>query len=512
VAHASPTERTPPRLRSTLFVRIYVTFVVSVLGFALLVALLVWQAGRPWSDERIAEMADRIDSDRAAIVAALREREAGDPAMRELLDAIGHDLDAQLTVHPRIRGRRLGPPHPRPDESATVFTPPPPLTKEEYKALRRGQPILRRHQLASPEIGLPLFDTAPLDHPPGQPPGPPEGGDDEEDELDAREHLVGVVRITPNDNPRRRLLLAGLLLLGVLAGGAWPLARSLTQRLARLEQSTRAFARGGFEQRAVLEGLPRDEIDRLALAFNDMAERLEGMLKGQQTLLANVSHELRTPIARLRVLVELLGERLTRMDAQGEITDAQGLARLRTGFGEMEQDLAEVDTLINDLLTSGRLELGRDRALQLAELDVHELCEHAASRFGAQVECPAGLQVRGDSLLLDRLLRNLLANARRACPDGTLVVRGLVEATPDTAERSVLIEIEDEGPGVPADKRSLIFEPFARLDSARARDQGGVGLGLHLCRQIAAAHGGSLRALGRRDGRPGARFVLRLPA
>lgn len=514
MATASPTERPPPRLRSTLFVRIYVTFVVSVLGFALLVALIVWQAGKPWSEARITEMADRIDRDREPIVAALRAREAGDPAMRELLDAIGRDLDAQLTVHPRVRGRRLGPPHPRPDEAASaVFTPPPPLTKEEYKALRRGQPILRRHQLAAPEIGLPLFASEPLDHPPGQPPpGPSEGGDDDDDEQDAREHLVGVVRITPNDNPRRRLVLAGLLLLGVLAGGAWPLARSLTQRLARLEQSTRAFARGSFEHRAALEGLPRDEIDRLALAFNDMAERLEGLLKGQQTLLANVSHELRTPIARLRVLVELLGERLTKMDAQGEITDAQGLARLRTGFGEMEQDLAEVDTLINDLLTSGRLELGRDRALQVAELDVHELCEHAAARFGAQVECPAGLQVRGDSLLLDRLLRNLLTNARRACPEGRLLVRGLVETTPDERERSVLIEVEDEGPGVPADKRSLIFEPFARLDSARARDQGGVGLGLHLCRQIAAAHGGSLRALGRRDGRPGARFVLRLPA
>lgn len=513
MATASTPEREPPRLRSSLFVRIYVTFVVSVLGFALLVALLVWRAGQAWSEERIAAMADRVDRDREAIVAALRQREAGDTAMRTLLDAIGDDLDAELTVHARVRGRRLGPPHPQPGETST-FTPPPPLTKDEYKALRRGQPIVRRHHLAPPEIGLPLFAPLPLEQPPGEPrmPGPPpgEGEGDDEDELDAREHLVGVVRIAPHDSPRRGLVLAGLLLLAVLAGGAWPLARSLTQRLARLEQSTRAFARGDFGRRASLDTLPRDEIDRLALAFNDMAERLQGLLTGQQTLLANVSHELRTPIARLRVLVELLGERLTRMDAQGEITDAQGLARLRTGFAEMEQDLHEVDTLINDLLTSGRLELGRDRALQLAELDVRELCERAAGRFAAKVECPSPLRLRGDALLLERLIRNLLTNARRACPEGELVVRALDES--EGGERWIAIEVEDEGPGVPADKRSLIFEPFARLDAARARDHGGVGLGLHLCRQIAAAHGGTLRALGRRDGQPGARFVLRIPA
>ena len=186
------------------------------------------------------------------------------------------------------------------------------------------------------------------------------------------------------------------------------------------------------------------------------------------------------------------------------VTDAQGLARMRTGFTEMEEDLAEVDTLINDLLTSGRLELGRGNALQLSEVGVCELCKRAASRFSARVECPDELEIRGDALLLERLLRNLLANARRACPEGELTLRGLID------EGHVVIEVEDEGPGVPLDKRSLIFEPFARLDAARARDHGGVGLGLHLCRQIAAAHGGTLRAMERRDGRPGARFVLRL--
>ncbi len=510
-APSAASEREPIRVRSSLFVRIYVTFVVSVLSFALLAAALVWRAGQAWNDERISAIADRVERDQEPILAALREREKGELAMRTLVEALERDLDADVVVHPRARGRRLGPPHPRPnsDESAT-FVPPPPLSKDEYKQLRRGQPIVRRHRFAPPEIGLPLFSELPLDHPahppPDQPPdGPPSEADAEADEPDVRgQHIVGVVRISPRDNPRRGLLLAGLLLLAVLAGGAWPLARSLTHRLARLEKSTRVLAKGDFSHRVQLDDGPRDEIARLALAFNDMADRLQGGLTGQQTLLANVSHELRTPIARLRVLVELLGERLGRMDSQGEITDAQGLARMQTGFAEMEQDLTEVDALINDLLTSGRLELGRGNALQLADIEVRELCERAASRFAAKVECPAGLVLSADALLLERLLRNLLANARRACPDGEIVVRALVD------EGHAVIEVEDEGHGIAVDKRSLIFEPFARLDAARARDHGGVGLGLYLCRQIATAHGGTLRAMERRDGRPGARFVLRI--
>jgi signal transduction histidine kinase len=510
VPSSPPAEREPVRLSASLFVRIYVTFVVSVLGFALIAVGLVWRAGLAWNDERVTEVTDRVERDRDAILLALRLREQGEPAMRALIDELERELDADVVVHPRTRGRRLGPPHPRPSEAAN-FVPPPPLTKDEFKRLRRGQPIVRRQHLAPPEIGLPLFADQPLEPGPDLPKGPPDGDDDDEDENEADrrgEQLVGVVRITPHDNPRRGLLLAGLLLLLVLAGGAWPLARSLTHRLARLEKSTRVLAQGDFGHRAELaEGPPRDEIDRLALAFNDMADRLQAVLTGQQTLLANVSHELRTPIARLRVLVELLAERLVRMDTQGEVTDAQGVARMRTGFTEMEEDLAEVDTLINDLLTSGRLELGRGNALQLAEVGIRELCERAASRFAASVDCPAELQVHADALLLERLLRNLLTNARRACPEGELVVRALLDD-----ERHVVIEVEDEGHGIAPDKRSLIFEPFARLDAARARDQGGVGLGLHLCRQIAAAHGGTLKALERRDGRAGARFVLRLPS
>ncbi len=109
------------------------------------------------------------------------------------------------------------------------------------------------------------------------------------------------------------------------------------------------------------------------------------------------------------------------------------------------------------------------------------------------------------ALLLERLLSNLLANARRACPEGQITL----SAREDRGDE--VLAVEDEGPGIAAADRELIFEPFTRLDAARDRDRGGVGLGLHLCRQIARAHGGSVAAEDRPDGRRGARLVVRLP-
>lgn len=291
-----------------------------------------------------------------------------------------------------------------------------------------------------------------------------------------------------------------------LAGGAWVLADSLSSRLARLERSTDILASGDLKHRATLDReTPRDEVDRLAVAFNEMAERLDSLVTGQRTLLANVSHELRTPIARVKVLIEILGERLEALDeAQraGDSADPETLARLSRGFSEMQEDIDEVEALIRDLLTSGRLELGG--TIEREPVDLTALCERAAARFDAELEgLEAGaVEIAGDHLLLERLLKNLLSNARRACPEGALTVRV------STAGARTQVEVEDEGPGIPADKRKQIFEPFTRLDSARARDQGGVGLGLYLCRQIARAHGATISAEDRRDGRSGARFVL----
>lgn len=480
------------RLRGKLFIRIYLTFVVSVVLFAGVAGLLVWAWFSSWDEARIAETIDRVEDEGERLEAAMRDKDR--EAIHAILADLERDLDAAVVVFPRDHRRKpqFGPPlgvatheHDRPNVEPMLRH----LSRAEFRQLRRGRPLVRRHGLRPPMIGVPIFTTR-VDQVADKRP----------------ERLIAVVAVVPHHNPQRIVVVGGILLLLALAGGAWPLAHSLTSRLGALERSTRALADGELSHRAtIVEDGPRDEIHGLALAFNQMADRLETLLNGQRTLLANVSHELRTPIARIKVLVEILGERLERLqDAQAndEAIATEALDRLTRGLGEMQDDLEEVEALIRDLLTSGRLELGRDGALQRETIDVAELCERAASRFDAQVEAGAGLTLEGDRLLLDRLLNNLLANARRACPAGALTIRAA------RTEDGLTVEVEDEGPGIPADRRQQIFEPFARLDSARARDQGGVGLGLYLCRQIVAAHGGTIRAADRRDGRPGARFVI----
>ncbi len=498
--------RTNERFTSRLFLRIYATFVGTVLVFALLVGSLVWLATSSWSDERVATLVEPVEAIGEPLAKAVVASDEAE--IQAILTELEAELDAQIQVFPRMRGHRFGPPLGEAKAKRPHHGPPPhhdhPLSKAEILRIRRGQPFVRRHGLAPPTIGLALFESG-FDN-------PREFDDDEpaHERGHERGRMIALVSIEPHQNPRAELLFVGLLLLLALAGGAWPLARSLTSRLAKLERSTRTLAGGELSHRAELSHpQPRDEVDRLALAFNEMAERLETLVTGQRTLLANVSHELRTPIARTKVLLEILGERVEQVRATeqaGAPIDPKDLARIERGLDEMQEDLAEVEGLIQDLLTSGRLELGCASALAVEPIELAELCEAAASRFDATVECSAGLSIEGDRMLLERMLKNLLANARRACPEGTIVIRGAREGDEQ------VLEIEDEGPGIPAAKRSYIFEPFARLDSARARDEGGVGLGLYLCQQIAAAHHGTIRADGRLDGRSGARFVIRLPA
>lgn len=316
--------------------------------------------------------------------------------------------------------------------------------------------------------------------------------------------MAALVVVDTPTGSRRAIVLFGLAVgLSVLGGGAWVLARSLTGRLATLEHDTLLFAGGELSHRTkVGDAAPRDEIDQLAVAFNDMAGKIESLLNGQRTLLANVSHELRTPISRMRVLAEILQERIE----SAARPDDPNLQRIDKGLVEMNEDLAEVELLINDLLTSGRLELGRDGVLQRGPIRASAFLDRLGRRFDATVSCdPGDLELEADQLLLERLLSNLLANARRACPEGTVSLACVAEG--DT----VLFTVEDEGPGIPPEEREIVFEPFARLDAARDRDRGGVGLGLHLCRQIAQAHGGTIRAEGRRDGKRGARMVVRIP-
>ena len=459
----------PAARRGGLFLRIYVTFILTVVAFAAIVGVVVLSLAGQYD----AAWVESVDAAVAAREPALT-RLAVDPGRHAELAAEVAALAEELDLRVAIRdpdGRLLaGDPTTRSPRG---------LKPRQLARLQRGQPIVQRGDRGDrgPALGFGLTG--------------PDGS------------IVAVLSLDVGDrgsDSSRLLVLALLGLLAILAVGAWPLARSLTGRLAILEQGAGRIARGELGHR-IPELRASDELGRLGLAFNDMAAQLEAQVRGQRALLTNVSHELRTPVARMRVLAELLAERLAGMpDAEHPAT-----VRVRRGIAELGDDLIDLETLIADLLTSGRLDLGGATTLQRADTELAPLLTRVASKVNAHVNCDAALHAELDAVLIERLLANLLHNARRACPEGQ------IEIAAKLVGDHILLSVEDEGPGIAPSERAAIFEPFTRLDAARARDHGGVGLGLYLCRQIAQAHGGTITAEDRPDGAPGARLAVVLP-
>ncbi len=289
------------------------------------------------------------------------------------------------------------------------------------------------------------------------------------------------------------LALVGL----AVALGAYPIIRRLTQRLESLQRGVERWGSGDLSARVVVQG--SDEVAFLAARFNHAAERIESLvarqqdlLKSHKTLLANASHELRSPLTRIRMGLELLGG-----------ADAQAQARQ---CAEIAQSISELDQLIDEILLASRLEAGQTEHEPMEQVDLTGLAAEECARVGAELLAAGELVLRGSPRLLRRLLRNLLENARRYS-DGPVSVLLETSATGNGAVQAV-IRVNDQGPGVPAELREQIFEPFYRLPGASERD-GGVGLGLALVKSIAERHGGKVRCEAHAGG--GASFVVKLP-
>ena len=279
------------------------------------------------------------------------------------------------------------------------------------------------------------------------------------------------------------LVLLLLIIFLAVAAGSWPVVRRLTRRLEALKQGVEAFGAGALHQRVSEEG--RDEVAALGSSFNRAAARIEALLRSHQSLLANASHELRSPLARLKMAVQMLED-----SSQGP------RARLKR---EIDTNIAELDALVEEVLLASRLD-GSAATLAREPVDLLAVAAEEAARVGAVVQGDDA-RVHGDEKLLRRAVRNLLENARRYGGDD---VDTRVMATLTGAE----LRVSDRGPGVPEAYRERIFEAFFRLPG-HAEREGGVGLGLALVRQIAQAHGGSVRCEPREGG--GSSFVLSLP-
>ncbi|MEN8517251.1 ATP-binding protein [Burkholderia sp. RS02] len=268
--------------------------------------------------------------------------------------------------------------------------------------------------------------------------------------------------------------------------------------LRRLQEAARAFGAGNLSTRVKLSG--RSNIYELSQQFNDMAERIEASIKQQREMMHGISHELKTPLARLEFGLALLAE-----------PDETG--RMRERRDALRRDVRELDELVTELLTIGRLEQG---ASQLApmEIGVDALIDSVAGNVANDIAdrgitldvstCGAPATCVCDPKLVARALLNLIRNGARYA---TRTVR--LSATSD-ASGMLVLSVDDDGPGIPAVERARVFEPFQRLDSSRDRQTGGFGLGLAIVRRVALVHGGNVRL----DDSPlgGARFAITLPA
>jgi signal transduction histidine kinase len=264
----------------------------------------------------------------------------------------------------------------------------------------------------------------------------------------------------------------------------YPVIRRITSRLEGLQQSVEALGEGKLGARVQVSGT--DEVAALAESFNRAASRIEALVAGQKRLLAYASHELRSPLARIQMALSLVG---TQKDEEAR--------------GEINTSIRELDKLIGEILLSSRFEAENFQAvIGRLPIDLTGLAAEESARAGVEIH-GEHLHVLGDITLLRRLIRNLVENAQRYAGGTEIAVR-VERYDSDQA----MIAVSDGGPGVPADQRQRVFEPFYRMPGSSEKD-GGVGLGLALVRSIAAQHSGKA-FYAERDG-GGACFCVVLP-
>ncbi|MET8076975.1 ATP-binding protein [Streptomyces sp. NPDC005303] len=281
------------------------------------------------------------------------------------------------------------------------------------------------------------------------------------------------------------VMLVGLpLLLAVVAWVTWTVTRRALRPVEAIRGEMAAITASEDLARRVPVPDTHDEVARLARTTNETLAALETSVERQRRFVADASHELRSPVASLRTQLEVAAAHPELLDLEGAVEDTVRLQRLAA-----------------DLLLLARLDAGERP--QNTRFDLAGVVrEQAAGRTDVTVEAE-GVEVAGSRGQVERLLANLLDNAQRHARSRVAV------AVRRDGGRHAVVEVADDGDGVPVGDRERIFERFVRLDEARARDDGGAGLGLAIARDVAARHGGTLTVRDATAG--GALFELRLP-
>ncbi|HEV8638224.1 MAG TPA: HAMP domain-containing sensor histidine kinase [Chloroflexota bacterium] len=279
------------------------------------------------------------------------------------------------------------------------------------------------------------------------------------------------------------------------------LTRSIARPLVQMTRASEEMARGRYDQSIPVRG--RDEVGRLAAAFNDMAQQVAASDRTMRDFLANVSHELKTPLTSIQGFSQAM--------LDGTVVGAEEHQR---AAGIINHEANRMRGLVEDLLTLSKIESGQiamgddpvdlDRLLREAARQAEWLAE--ASNVQVAVDSRPGALVRGDAHWLAQVFSNLLGNAlHHTPPGGRVAVRAQARAEPS----EVTVAVHNTGSYIPPEDLPRVFERFFQVDRSRSPLAGGSGLGLAIVREIVQAHGGSVDAAS--DPVSGTTFSVRLP-
>jgi signal transduction histidine kinase len=243
--------------------------------------------------------------------------------------------------------------------------------------------------------------------------------------------------------------------------------RLVISPIHELDRGVKEISKGNLD--VVLKVTSKDEIGKVANAFNLMTVELKKMIKAREQLLLDVSHELRSPITRAKLALEIMPDSKEKLS--------------------VIDDMREMEIMITELLETERLKNG-NTSVNFQKIKVNDLILNAISVFLSHNDkikvhqINENLNINVDPIKIGIVLKNLIENALKYSENSPKPVEiNVIEQ----ADR-IIIQVEDFGLGIPQEKMGFLFEPFYRVDSSRSRKTGGYGLGLHLAKKIMEAH------------------------
>jgi heavy metal sensor kinase len=285
----------------------------------------------------------------------------------------------------------------------------------------------------------------------------------------------------------------------VAVAGGFVLVRRALKPVERIAQTAAQITQLNLSERLPVMNTG-DELERLSVSLNHMISRLEEAIQTSKRFVADASHELRTPLTILRAELESLAQ------------DVLLKAATRETLGSMLEEVDRLSEIVESLLALSRLDAGEASA-QWERFDVAELVTTTAEQMSLLAEdknitvvcdCAPGVLLDGNRARLKQVIVNLLDNAIKYTPDG-----GRVALSTGRDAGHAVLEVADNGVGIPAEALPHMFERFFRVDRSRSRDQGGAGLGLSIVKSICTAHGAAVDVISTPGG--GSCFRVRIP-